>query len=94
MEFDPSRRLFLRRAGLSAVAPVVAPVLPLEKIVKYFFAPNGGWGISRMVTLGKISGIPLAWDSYERLVKMEGSSVRIRMPQRWLVTAQTRAESH
>ena len=44
MEFDPSRRLFLRRAGIATVAPVIAPVLPIEKIVKYFFAPSGGWG--------------------------------------------------
>ena len=43
MQFDPSRRLFLRRAGIAAVAPIVAPVLPVEKVVKYFFAPAGGW---------------------------------------------------
>lgn len=44
MQFDPSRRLFLRRGGIAAIAPVVAPMLPIEKIVKYFFAPTGGWG--------------------------------------------------
>jgi len=43
MEFDPSRRLFLRRAGLATVVPIVVPVIPADKIIKYFFAPTGGW---------------------------------------------------
>lgn len=89
MEFDPSRRLFLRRAGLASVAPIVAPVLPIEKVVKYFFAPNGGWNSGDLpiemvrkyappksivgMRLDSLFGISFSWESYERLVNMESS---------------------
>jgi len=51
MQFDPSRRLFLRRSAIASVVPIVAPVLPVEKVIKYFFAPTGGWtGGNKLLT--------------------------------------------
>ncbi len=55
MEFNPSRRLFLRSSGLASVAPIVAPILPFERIIKYFFAPVGGWSGNKLLTTQMIT---------------------------------------
>ena len=84
MRFDPSRRLFLRCGGLTAVAPIVAPYRA-EKVVKYFFAPRGGWKHvpSRIYSLELDKRLPVLpfsdhdfridfdLDAYARLVRRE-----------------------
>ena len=99
MQFDPSRRLFLRNAGVASLAPIVIPptIGPIEKIVKYFFAPIGGWagtGTNQFLTINYLTQETLrilranlrfhnalAFDRKWKSDFAIGSTVQIRMPQ-------------
>lgn len=70
--------MFLRSAGIAAVAPVIAPMVPAEAIVKYFFAPADGWkGTGNQF-------LTMNWVTEEALrILHENLKLTIEYPVRW-----------